>query len=86
MDTLKSHSQDVNFEAINGGTDKWTDSSWPTSDALFWYDQNENEGDFADVASISSEIEWKRAAELQTEGFSFWGPDGMSSIRPGDIN
>jgi len=39
--------KDINFDEINGKSTKWTDKNFPTNDALYWKDANEDQGEVA---------------------------------------
>lgn len=78
MEKLKK--TDVDFDALNASQEKWTDTDFPTTDALFWKDVGEG-GGAADV-----KVEWKRISENGFGVKSLWGENGKSSINPTDMN
>ena len=87
MNVLKEQDiTDDRFNELNSGTVEWTDDKWPHLDSLYWLDQNEHEEDMAEIASVLHDLTWERVKDLETEGFTLWGPDGKSSVDPGDIN
>ena len=81
MDRIKDKA--INFDEINGKSTKWTDKNFPTNDALFWKDANEDQGSAA--WAYEDGLEWKRITDDDFGIDSFWGPNGKDSINPQDI-
>ena len=71
------------FLTINAGTDKYTDASFPTNDALYWAD-----APFARymVSLYENNIEWQRISDDGFPEVTMWGPNGKESVNPQDIN
>ena len=69
----------VDFMQILSGSSKFTDSTFPTSDALYWYDMgNEKSKEMSRIRNV----EWKRASEVFDDSYTLWGTNG---ITPHDI-
>jgi hypothetical protein len=69
----------VSFSSIVAGSSKFDDTTFPTSDALYWYDMG-NEA-WQEMSKVRS-IEWKRVSEVFDDSYSLWGTNG---ITPHDI-
>ena len=68
----------VDYPSIVSGSGKFTDTSFPTSDALYWYDMgNEKRGDMSKIRP-----DWVRLSEVFDDSYSLWGTKG---VRPQDI-
>ena len=69
-----------NFTEILNGSTKFVDSTFPASDALYWYDMGQESN--GDMSSFDGELEWKRVSEVFDDSYSLWGTNG---ITPHDI-
>ena len=76
----------VDYNAISKGTKKFTDANFPLDDALYWKDVGEEDCDWCEMKDIMGDIEWKRVSDSDFPEVTFFGPKGISSVNPEDIN
>ena len=63
---------------------KYSDVNFPIDDALFWMDTGEAG---RDMHNIERYITWERISDDGSlQDATFFGPDGISSVNPSDIN
>ena len=68
----------VDYPSIVSGSGKFTDTTFPTSDALYWYDMgNEKREEMSKIRP-----DWVRLSEVFDDSYSLWGTKG---ITPHDI-
>jgi hypothetical protein len=70
----------VNFNDILNSSDRFVDETFPTSDALYWYDMGNESGE--EMSRFNGQLEWKRVSEVFDSSYSLWGENG---ITPHDI-
>lgn len=74
----KYKKQQLEGNTIARTIDKFTDETFPNSDALFWKDQIYETQSL--VAEYSDDVVWERIGE-KFEDYLLWGPEG---VRPDD--
>ena len=71
------------YLTIQAGSNLYTDANFPYDDALYWKDAGESSGDMADLEAW---IDWVRISDDAFPATSFFGPNGLASVNPQDIN